>query len=91
MIQCLRQIFICGYVINNLIEIRKKLQAKFSDILTIIIIRHPNRAYEVAKILDVEFVQRSKGENIKNSTQIYLVDTLGELGIFYSLANFAFP
>lgn len=73
-----------------ILKAHKKLQKKFSDLLTIIIIRHPNRADEVAEILDVEFVQRSKEEKIKKSTQIYLADTLGEIGIFYSLADFVF-
>ena len=37
-----------------------------------------------------KFSQRSKNQNIIESTEIYLVDSLGELGIFYSLVNFTF-
>ncbi len=38
----------------------------------------------------INFSQRSKNQVISKSTEIYLADTLGELGIFYSLQNFAF-
>jgi 3-deoxy-D-manno-octulosonic-acid transferase len=34
--------------------------------------------------------QRSKGEAIDASVDVYLVDTLGELGLFYRLAGIAF-
>ena len=34
--------------------------------------------------------QRSKGEPISEDTQIYLADTLGETGLFYSLTDLVF-
>ena len=73
-----------------ILQTHKTLRQENPDLLTIIVIRHPNRADEVAKILDVNFAQRSKGQNVKKSDEIYLVDTLGELGIFYSLVDFTF-
>ena len=39
---------------------------------------------------NISFSQRSKNQNILEPTEIYLVDSLGELGTFYSLTNFAF-
>lgn len=67
------------------------LKKDFPDLLTILVLRHPNRADEVKPLFNSQkFAQRSRSENIENDTQIYLVDTLGELGLFYSLANFAF-
>lgn len=69
----------------------QRLRKNFSDLLTIIILRHPSRADEVKNLLDGKnFVQRSQNQDIVDATEIYLVDSLGELGIFYSLANFAF-
>ncbi len=38
----------------------------------------------------LDFAQRSRKDSLQNSTEIYLVDTLNELGIFYRLAKFAF-
>ena len=34
--------------------------------------------------------RRTAGEAITNDTEIYLADTMGELGLFYSLAGIAF-
>lgn len=74
-----------------ILQVHKELKKEFSDLLTIIILRHPNRADEVKTLIgDLKIAQRSKKENIVAATEIYLVDTLSELGIFYRLNNFAF-
>jgi len=73
------------------IQAHQQLKKKFPDLLTILILRHPNRADEVKSLLNgINFAQRSKNENVAKATELYLVDTLGELGIFYRLAEFAF-
>lgn len=73
------------------IAIHKSLKQKFPDLLTILVPRHPNRADEIAQLLtDINFAQRSHNQPITNSMELYLADTLGELGIFYRLANFTF-
>ena len=67
------------------------LKKEFPDLLTILIPRHPNRAGEIKNLLSGKIsAQRSKNEKIASTTEIYLADSLGELGTFYSLANFAF-
>jgi 3-deoxy-D-manno-octulosonic-acid transferase len=69
----------------------KELKKEFPNLLTILIPRHPNRAEEIKLLLkDLKFAQRSKKENVGDSTELYLADSLNELGIFYSLTNFAF-
>ena len=74
-----------------IITAHKKLKKEFPELLTIIVPRHPNRAEEIKLLLNgLNFAQRSKNENITTSTEIYLADSLGELGIFYSLQKFAF-
>lgn len=74
-----------------IIETHQKLKTKFDNLLTIIVLRHPNRANEVVELLrNLKFSIRSKLHLIKNDDEIYLVDTLNELGLFYRLANFAF-
>ncbi len=74
-----------------IIASHRELKKEFPDLLTIIVLRHPNRAEEVKQLLSkINFSQRSKNESIDNTREIYLVDTLGELGTFYSLAPFTF-
>ena len=69
----------------------KKLKQKFPDILTIIVPRHPNRSLEIQGLMkDLNCAVRSSQNQIVAQTEIYLADTLGELGLFYSLADFAF-
>lgn len=74
-----------------IIKIHQRLKKEFKDLLTIIVPRHPERAEEIKVFLnELNFAQRSKNESIRNSTEIYLADSLNELGIFYRLAPFAF-
>ena len=74
-----------------IIQAHRELKKDFSDLLTIIVPRHPNRAEEIIDLFgDIKFAQKSKNQNIENSVEIYLADSLGELGDFYSLAQFAF-
>ena len=73
------------------IQAHYELQKYFPDLLTILIPRHPNRADEIKSLLTgINFVQRSKNEIIESSTELYLADSLGELGTFYRLADFTF-
>lgn len=68
-----------------------EIKKEFSDLFLVLILRHPNRAQEVKELLQGRGIaQRSLAQEVSAQTEIYLVDTLGELGIFYSLNNFAF-
>ena len=62
-------------------------------LLTIIAPRHPARADEIAAMLarqGLKVARRARGETLTAATDIYLADTLGELGLFYRLAGVAF-
>jgi 3-deoxy-D-manno-octulosonic-acid transferase len=62
-------------------------------LLTVIVPRHPNRGGEIAAMLagrGLSVARRSLGELPNFGTDIYLADTLGELGLFYRLAEIAF-
>jgi 3-deoxy-D-manno-octulosonic-acid transferase len=90
-----RKIFVCASTHKGeeevILDVFSSLKKEFNDLLLILILRHPNRATEVKNLLkNFKFSQRSVGEKINESCEIYLVDTLGELGIFYALADFAF-
>ncbi|CAI8602550.1 unnamed protein product [Vicia faba] len=62
------------------------------DIVTIIVPRHPQHGREIAKKLEREghnVVLRSQHERFKPETNIYVVDTLGELRQLYTLTPIA--
>lgn len=55
--------------------------------------RHPARGDEVAALLrskGLTVAQRSKGERIGSETDVYLADTLGEMGLWYRIAAVSF-
>lgn len=56
----------------------------------ILVPRHPERAETIAKALNqnnIAFAWRSRREAVTEDTDIYLADTLGELGLFMRLAD----
>ena len=55
--------------------------------------RHPVRGDAVAEMLrgrGLQVAQRSKGEPIAPDTDVYLADTLGEMGLWYRIASVSF-
>ena len=67
------------------------LNEKHNDLLTIIVLRHPNRKNDVKTVLEKQkhkFAFRSDvGNHISSDTEIYVVDSFGELGLFYTLTD----
>ena len=71
----------------------RRLAADHPGLLTIIAPRHPVRGDRVAAMLGeagLRVARRSRGEPVTGASEIYLADTMGELGLFYSLAGIAF-
>ena len=69
------------------------LRQTFPDLLTILAPRHPERGAAIAELLEhhgLAVARRSSGSAITPTTAVYLVDTLGELGLVYRLADIAF-
>jgi len=67
------------------------LRRRFPDLLTIIVPRHPARGAEIAQLCATRTSQRrSVGGSVARDTAVYIADTMGELGLFYRLASFAF-
>jgi 3-deoxy-D-manno-octulosonic-acid transferase len=74
-------------------EVHRRLKRRWPDLLTIIVPRHPARAAAIAALLrqrELRVARRSAADAIDASVDIYLGDTLGELGLFYRLAGIAF-
>jgi len=63
------------------------------NLLTIIVPRHPDRGPLIMKqlsALGLNVVLRSEGRLPDAATDIYIADTMGEMGLFYTLAPVAF-
>ncbi len=70
----------------------KLLSREFPDLLTLIAPRHPARGAEIADLAQAERLKaqrRSQSRDLAPETQVYVADTLGELGVFYQLSNVA--
>ena len=74
-------------------RVHKTLKETLPDLLTIIVPRHPERRDDIANICfenSVKFRLRGKTLALPTSDDdIYIADTLGELGLFYTLSPIA--
>ncbi len=76
-----------------LVETHRRLAGFFPGLLSVIVPRHPDRGNAVAGIVaasGLRFAQRSREELPAVNTDIYIADTMGELGLFYRLAPVVF-
>lgn len=74
-------------------EVHQMLKCDFPNLLTLLVPRHSHRGEAIAAELrtaGLHVTQRSKGETIQPETDIYLADTMGELGVFYRIAGIVF-
>jgi len=72
-------------------DVHQAVKREFPDLLTVIVPRHAKRGDEIAAQLhSLHIARRSNHETVKPDTDIYLGDTMGELGLFYRLAPIAF-
>jgi 3-deoxy-D-manno-octulosonic-acid transferase len=78
---------------SAMIAAHRKLRGKHPALLTVIAPRHPQRGEaiaEIAKAAGLSVGLRSRGDEPKQSIDIYIADTLGELGLIYRLAPIVF-
>jgi 3-deoxy-D-manno-octulosonic-acid transferase len=76
-----------------LVAAHKTLSGFFPSLLTVIVPRHPHRGPDVAGLVSASGLQvtlRSRDELPLAATDIYVADTMGELGLFYRLAPVVF-
>jgi 3-deoxy-D-manno-octulosonic-acid transferase len=70
-----------------------QLKSRFPDLVTMIVPRHPHRGEAIAQALEEQgftVSRRAAGDAVTPETDVYLADTLGELGLFYRLAGVVF-
>jgi 3-deoxy-D-manno-octulosonic-acid transferase len=74
-------------------EVHRQVAAGRPDLLTVIAPRHPERGKAIAAMLASQGAAvglRSRGDLPETRFDIYVADTLGELGLWYRLAEIAF-
>ena len=74
-------------------EAHRALHEQHPDLLTMIVPRHPERGGALQAMLQAAGFtvgRRASGDAPGAATDIYLADTLGELGLFYRLADIVF-
>ncbi len=70
------------------ITAHQQLRAVLPGLVTIIVPRHPVRGAAIKELgvkAGMHSAQRSLGEKLTADTELYIADTLGELGLFYRL------
>jgi len=76
-----------------LLQAHRTLSGVFPGLLTVIVPRHPDRGPAIALTVATSGLAgalRSRGEQPVAATEVYVADTLGELGLFYRLAPIVF-
>jgi 3-deoxy-D-manno-octulosonic-acid transferase len=73
------------------VAVHRALVARHPGLLTIIVPRHPERGAEVAALAaGLPVTRRAQGDGPPDAAGIWVADTLGELGLFYSATGIAF-
>jgi 3-deoxy-D-manno-octulosonic-acid transferase len=71
-----------------IVQAHRALLADFPELITVIVPRHPERGAEISALAG-NAPRRALGE-APQPARIYVADTLGELGLFFRAAPFAF-
>jgi 3-deoxy-D-manno-octulosonic-acid transferase len=74
-------------------EMHRELATYFPQLLTVIVPRHPNRGEAIGRMIAASGLHVSirSHEDLPTATSdIYVADTMGELGLFYRLAPIVF-
>jgi 3-deoxy-D-manno-octulosonic-acid transferase len=78
---------------SAVIDAHRHLRESFAGLLTIVVPRHPERGSGILNIADAAGLPaavRSLGELPDYGTEIYIADTIGELGLMYRLTPIVF-
>ena len=76
-----------------IVTAHRRLRAKIPTLLTVIAPRHPARGQsiaEIGKVAGLSVALRSRGELPRRDVDVYIADTMGELGLVYRIAPIVF-
>ena len=92
-----RQIWIAASTHDHeeeiILEAHKKISEKIENALLILVPRHPERFAKITQILKEDkwkYSKKSDDQDITESCQVLLIDTIGELLFFYACSDVAF-
>jgi 3-deoxy-D-manno-octulosonic-acid transferase len=92
-----RQVWVAGSTHEGeeaqLIDALLLLRERWPDLLLVLVPRHPQRFVGVRALLEtrgIAYARRSAGEWPTADVSVFLVDTMGELGSLYGVADLAF-
>ncbi|MEE9301861.1 MAG: 3-deoxy-D-manno-octulosonic acid transferase [Alphaproteobacteria bacterium] len=74
-------------------KVHARIEAELPRLLTVVVPRHPERGRAVKEALEAEGLSvalRSRKDRVTLATDIYVADSLGELGLFYRLSPVVF-
>lgn len=78
---------------QQVLDAHAVLRKQFPDLLLVLVPRHPERFREVRKLVEQHHfthARRTSGDRCDAATGVYLVDTMGELPLFYAASDIAF-
>ena len=76
-----------------ILEAHKNISKKIENLLLILVPRHPERVAKISQILKENnwiYSKKSDDQDIPESCQVLLIDTIGELLFFYACSDVAF-
>ena len=76
-----------------MIDVHRQLRVQIPHLLTVVAPRHPGRGPEIAadaEAAGLTVAMRSRGQAPANTSDLYIFDTIGELGLLYRLAPIVF-
>jgi 3-deoxy-D-manno-octulosonic-acid transferase len=92
-----RQIWIAASTHDNeemiVLDAYKRILQVHPDCLLILAPRHPQRFSKVANLCakyKLEFTRKSDNKDCRESTQVFLLDTLGEMQLYFACSDLAF-
>lgn len=78
---------------QKVLAAHRTLRERFPDLLLILVPRHPERFAEVREVIEksgFDVVSRTEGLACSPTTAVLLVDTMGEVPLFYAASDVAF-
>lgn len=75
------------------ITLYQHIKLQIPELLLLLVPRHPERFIEVKRLCEqkqLKTVSRTSGEPVTQATDVYLVDTMGELKVIYAASDIAF-
>ena len=78
---------------SQILEVHRRLLDKMPDLLLVLVPRHPERfgaVIDLARKQAFNLVSRSDARPCESATDVFVVDTMGEVPLFYAASDVAF-